>query len=233
MTVSLFSPPSKRRTAKRVHRVLCRRRDRLLDPVSLYTVRVMSTARALAGCAAAATLIAISFPAPADTTRASTGQGGRFLSTRAGVGLETPPGWSLSVHTGYPNVLCILIHPGGSRISVAVDRATAKDAAALVDENRPGLTAQGLAVDRVSSGPLGGLLVDARAPRHNQSLRQLYVVRNLTVGPDPRQAIILTLTTTPEQLASASAALDWVIAHLDLRTPVRPDDKPEKPDGGI
>ncbi|HEY5088646.1 MAG TPA: hypothetical protein VIK30_01685, partial [Polyangia bacterium] len=72
----------------------------------------MSTARAFAGCAAAATLIAISFPAPADT-----GQGGRFLSTRAGVGLETPPGWSLSLHTGYPDVLCVLIHPGGSRIS--------------------------------------------------------------------------------------------------------------------
>jgi hypothetical protein len=193
----------------------------------------MTTARALAGCAIAAALMAISSPAPADTTRASTGQSGRFLSTRAGVGLETPPGWSLSQHTGYPNVLCILIHPGGSRISVAVDRATAKDSAALVDENRPGLVAQGLTIDRVSSGPLGGLLVDARAPHRDQSLRQLYLVRDLTVGPDPRQAVILTLTTTREQLAAASSALDWVIAHLDLRAPVRPDDKSEKPDGGI
>jgi hypothetical protein len=139
----------------------------------------------------------------------------------------------LALHTGYPNVLCVLIHPGGSRISLAADRATAKDAATLVDENRPGLSAQELMVDRVSPGPLGGLLVDARAPRRNQSLRQLYLVRSLTVGPDPRQAVILTLTTTPEQLAAASGSLDWVIAHLELRAPVRPDDKPERPDGGL
>jgi hypothetical protein len=192
----------------------------------------MSTARALAGCAASAALLAICALARADTTPVGGGQTARFVNARAGLGLETPPGWALSRHTGYPNVLCILIHPGGSRISLAADRATAQDAAALVDENRPGLAAQGLTVDRVSPGPLGGLLLDARAPRRNQSLRQLYLVRALPGGPDPRQAIVLTLTTTPEQLATVSGSLDWVIAHLELRAPVRPDDKPDKPDGG-
>jgi hypothetical protein len=192
----------------------------------------MSTARGLATGATAAALIAICAVALADATPVAAGQPARFLSSRAGVGLETPPGWALSLHTGYPNVLCILIHPGGSRISLAADRATAPDVAALVDENRRGLAAQGLAVDRVSPGPLGGLLVDARAPRRNQSLRQLYLVRALGGGPDPRQAIILTLTTTPEQLAAASGSLDWVIAHLELQAPVRPDDKAERPDGG-
>jgi hypothetical protein len=192
----------------------------------------MSTARALATGATAAALIAVCAGAFADGTPVAGGQPGRFLSTRAGVGLETPPGWTLSLHTGYPNVLCILIHPGGSRISLAADRATAPNAAALVEENRPGLIAQGLTVDRVSPGPLDGLLVDARAPRRNQSLRQLYLVRALNAGPDPRQAILLTLTTTPEQLAAASGSLDWVIAHLELHAPVRPDDKAERPDGG-
>jgi hypothetical protein len=232
MTVNLFRPQKKRTAAKRVRSVVCRRRDRLLDPVSLYTGAAMSTVRALATGAAAA-LIAIGAGAFAGATPVAAGQSGRFLSTRAGVGLETPPGWALSLHTGYPNVLCILIHPGGSRISLAADRATAPDVAALVDENRPGLAAQGLTVDRVSPGPLGGILLDARAPRRNQSLRQLYLVRTLGGGPDPRQAIILTLTTTPEQLAAASGALDWVIAHLELQAPVRPDDKSERPDGGL
>jgi hypothetical protein len=192
----------------------------------------MRTVRALAGCATAAALIAIGTSAAGDPTAIATGREGRFLSARAGVGVETPPGWSLSLHTGYPMVLCILIHPGGSRISVAADHTPDKDAAALVEESRPGLAAQGLAIDRVSPGPLGGLWLDARAPRRNQSLRQLYLVRNLAGSPDPRQAIILTLTTTPEELAAVSGSLDWVIAHLDLRAPLRPDDKPERPDGG-
>jgi hypothetical protein len=193
----------------------------------------MSKLRVLAACVAAAASIATAIPSRADTPPVGARQPARFLSTRAGVGLETPPGWSLSLHTGYPNVLCVLIHPQGSRISLAVDRATAADSAALVAESRPGLAAQGLAIDRVSPGPLGGVLVDARAPRHNQSLRQLYLVRPVAGGPDPRQAIVLTLTTTADQLAAASGALDWVMAHLDLRAPVRPDDKTDRPDGGL
>ncbi|HZL20865.1 MAG TPA: hypothetical protein VFG23_24240 [Polyangia bacterium] len=193
----------------------------------------MSNLRMLAGCAAAAALIAPAIPARGDTTPVGARQPARFLSARAGVGLETPPGWSLSLHTGYPNVLCILVHPQGSRISVAVDRATAVDSTALLAENRPGLAAQGLTIDRVSPGPLGGVLVDARAPRHNQSVRQLYLVRSVAGGPDPRQAIVLTLTTTADQIAAASGALDWVMAHLDLRAPVRPDDEADRPDGGL
>jgi|HubBroStandDraft_6_1064221.scaffolds.fasta_scaffold88038_3 hypothetical protein len=195
----------------------------------------MTNLRALAGCAAAAALLASALPVRADTAPVGARQPARFLNVRAGVGLETPPGWNLSLHTGYPNVLCVLVHPQGSRISVAVDRATALDSAALVAENRPGLAAQGLTIDRVSPGPLGGVLVDARAPRHNQSLRQLYLVRPVAGGPDPRQAIVLTLTTSADQLAAVSGALDWVIAHLDLRAPILPDDKAadrDRPDGG-
>jgi hypothetical protein len=194
----------------------------------------MTNLRALAGCAAAAALLASALAARADSAPVGARQPARFLSARAGVGLETPPGWNLSLHTGYPNVLCVLVHPQGSRISVAVDRATALDSAALVAENRPGLAAQGLTIDRVSPGPLGGVLIDARAPRHNQALRQLYLVRPIAGGPDPRQAIVLTLTTSPDQLAAVSGALEWVIAHLDLRAPVLPDDKADRdrPDGG-
>ena len=158
----------------------------------------------------------------------------RFYSARAGVGLETPPGWSLSAHTGYLNILCLLVHPSGSRISLAVDAAvTAQDAAALADQSRPGLVAQGIEITGVAPGPRGGVVVDARVARRNQALRQLYLVRAVQGNPSGRQAIVLTLTTTPADLAAASGAFDWVIARLDLEAPLRSDDKHDHPDGGL
>src|SRR4029078_10746094 len=91
--------------------------------------------------------------------------------------VEAPPGWTFTQHTGYPTVVVALVHPGGSRISIAVDQTTLKDATALVDQSKPGLTAQGLTVDKVSPGPHNGGRGDARAARRNQALRQLYIVR--------------------------------------------------------
>ncbi|HVV52329.1 MAG TPA: hypothetical protein VHO06_21860 [Polyangia bacterium] len=183
--------------------------------------------------AAAAALLALGAAARSDGATANRDR--RFFSARAGVGLEAPPGWNLSLHTGYPTVLCLLIHPGGSRISLAVDAAvTAADAAALAAESRPGLAAQGIEVTGVAPGPRGGVLLEARFPRRNQALRQLYLVRAVEGGAPPaRQAVVLTLTTTPADLAAAGAALDWVIARLDLEKPLPPDDRPaDRPDGG-
>jgi hypothetical protein len=189
----------------------------------------MKRLRLAAACAAA-----LAIAAAARSEGASTNRERRFFSARAGVALEGPPGWTLSVHTGYPTVLCMLVHPGGSRISLAVDAAvTAHDAAALAAESRPGLTAQGIEVTAVSPGPRAGVLVDARVPRRNQVLRQLYLVRAVEGSPPARQAIVLTLTTTPADLPTAGAALDWVIARLDLTPPVRSDEKRDHPDGGL
>ena len=61
--------------------------------------------------------LALSIAAPSDA--APSNRERRFYSARAGVGLEAPPGWNLSAHTGYLNVLCLLVHPSGSRISLA------------------------------------------------------------------------------------------------------------------
>jgi hypothetical protein len=124
-------------------------------------------------------------------------------------------------------VLCALVHPGGSRISLAVDKTTVKDAAALVDQSKPGLAAQGLTIDRVVPGPHSGVQLDARAARRNQALRQLYVVRNLDNGPDGKQAVVVTLATPVAELAAASGPFDWVLAHLTFEAPVRPDAKPD------
>ncbi|MFL5305357.1 MAG: hypothetical protein ACJ8F1_09090 [Polyangia bacterium] len=154
----------------------------------------------------------------------------RFFSVRAGVGVEAPPGWTLSLHTGYPKILCLLVHPGGSRISLAVDDAvTATDAQALVAQSRPALTDQGIEVTAVTAGPRASVQVDERAVRRNQQLRQLYFVRPVPWG---RQAIVLTLTTTPADAAGALGSLEWAAARLELQAPVRPDDKHSTRDGG-
>jgi hypothetical protein len=131
-------------------------------------------------------------------------------------------------------VLVSLVHPGGSRISVAVDQTAVKDANALVEQSKPGLAAQGLTVDRISPGPHNGVQVEARAARRNQALRQLYLVRKIDSGPpEVRQAIVVTLATAAADLAAATGPFDWVLAHLTLETPVRPEAKAEsKPDAG-
>jgi len=182
----------------------------------------------------AALALALALSSAARSDGAASNRERRFYSARAGVAMEAPPGWSLSSHTGYPSILCLLVHPSGSRISLAVDAAvTAQDAAALAEQSRPGLAAQGIELAGVAPGPRGGVLVDARVARRNQALRQLYLVRTVEGNPAWRQAIVLTLTTTPADLAAASGAFDWVIARLELQVPVRPDDKHDHPDGGV
>ena len=151
----------------------------------------------------------------------------RFFSARDGVGLEAPNGWALSTHTGYPTVLVAFVHPGGSRISMAVDRTKLATAAALADQNRPGLLGQGFTLDRVAPGPQGGVRVDARAPRRNQVVRQLYVVRELEGVRNGHQAIVVSLAAPADQLAAVGAAFDWTLAHLALEAPVQLDDKPD------
>ena len=176
---------------------------------------------------AVALAITVAASAFVDAAQSSSGKERRFFSARQGVGVEAPPGWALSQHTGYPTVLVALVHPGGSRISLAVDKTTVKDATALVEQSKPGLAAQGLTIDRVVPGPHNGVQLDARAARRNQALRQLYVVRNLDNGPDGKQAVVITLATPVAELPAASGPFDWVLAHLTFEAPVRPDARPD------
>lgn len=185
----------------------------------------MKRARALGWTAAATVAVAVAL-----LPRVQAARDRQFFSARAGVGVEAPPGWTLSLHTGYPKILCLLLHPGGSRVSLAVDDAvTAADAPALVEQTRPALAAEGLEIAAVTAGPRGSAQVDARAPRRNQQLRQLYWVRSVPWG---RQAIVLTLTASPADAAAAYGSLDWVAAHLDLQPPVRRESSRATPDGG-
>ena len=160
----------------------------------------------------------------------------RFFSARLGVGVEAPVGWTLSLHTGYPEILVVLRHPDGSRISLSAASTTAADAHALVEQSRRGLEAQHLAITRVAAGPRGGLLVDTRSVGRAAELRQYYLVR--AAGAGKRQGVVLTLTTRTETLASAGPAFDAAVAGLQLELPAgaevaKPDDgKPgeAKPD---
>jgi len=182
---------------------------------------------------AVALAITVAASAFVDAAQSSSGKERRFFSARQGVGVEAPPGWTLSQHTGYPTVLVALVHPGGSRISLAVDRTTVKDANALVEQSKPGLLAQGLTIERVAPGPHGGVQLEARAARRNQALRQLYIVRKVEGAPDERQAVVVTLATPLADLAAANGPFDWVLAHLTFEAPIRPEAKPDaKPDAG-
>lgn len=155
----------------------------------------------------------------------------RFFNAREGVGVEAPVGWALSLHTGYPEILCVLLHPDGSRISLSAAPTKAADAKALVEQSRRGLEAQHLVIARVGPGPRGGLAVDARGAGSGaelRELRQLYLVR--PAGAGRTQAIVLTLSTRAATLAADGPAFDWVVAHLALETPTGAEEP--RPDAG-
>ncbi|HXJ19574.1 MAG TPA: hypothetical protein VMT03_05015 [Polyangia bacterium] len=178
----------------------------------------------------AAAILAIAALSFATIRGASGARERQFFSARAGVGVQAAPGWTLSLHTGYPKILCLLVHPGGSRISLAVDdSAGAPTAVALAEQNRPGLAAQGLEVVAVAPAPRDTAVLDARSDRRHQVVRQIYLVRDVPWG---RQAIVLTLTAPVADASGANSALDWVAAHLDLEPPPPRDDHREHRDAG-
>jgi hypothetical protein len=152
----------------------------------------------------------------------------RFFSALKGVGIEAPVGWTLSLHTGYPEILVVLLHPDGSRISLSAAPTKAADAKTLAEQSRHGLEAQHLAVTRVAPGPRGGVLVDAKGAEHAAELRQLYLVR--PAGAGKNQGVVLTLVARAEALAAAGPAFVWVMEHLALEAPAGADEA--SPDAG-
>jgi hypothetical protein len=152
----------------------------------------------------------------------------RFFNARYGVGVDAPPGWTLSQHTGYPNILVVLLHPNGGRISVSAALTPALDAQSLAEQNRHGLEAQHFVIARAGAGPRGGVQVDAHSNTRSDLLRQLYLVR--PIGKGIRQAIVLTLVARSETLTALAPGFDWAVAHLALEPPTGTDDV--RPDAG-
>jgi hypothetical protein len=142
----------------------------------------------------------------------------RFFSARHGVGIETPVGWSLSKHTGFPDVLAVLLHPSGGRLSLSAAPTIAPTAQALADQSRRGLEAQKLAIARVGAGARGGVELQARNAARRETLRQLYLVRPVNGGA--RQAVVLTLVAPDDAFVSLSPTFEWAAAHLALEAPL-------------
>jgi hypothetical protein len=168
----------------------------------------------------------------ADAAKSATSHDRRFFSAKHGVGVEAPNGWTLSQHTGYPTILVVLLHPDGSRISLSAAPTPARDSAALAEQNCRGLAAQKMSLTRQSAGPRSGVLVEAKRADRDELVRQLYIVRALPDGS--RQAVVLTLATRSDHLATASAGFDWSVAHLLLEAPGGQLDKDDQaPDAGV
>src|SRR4051812_5296476 len=102
MTVSLFSEHNQSTLAS-----VLAQRSVSLDRVSRCSY-TGGTMRALLAAAAIAIVVAAS--AFADTARTGSSRERRYFSARHGVGIEAPPGWTLTQHTGYPTVLVALVH---------------------------------------------------------------------------------------------------------------------------
>jgi hypothetical protein len=139
----------------------------------------------------------------------------RFISARHGLSVEAPPGWTLSTHTGFPTVLVLLLHPDGSRISVAASETPASDARALVELNRKALEQQNLKVLAVRAGARDGVEIETETLDHAEAIVQLYIVRTV-LADRPRQAVVVSLIAPAGTLAAHRSELDYVIARLGL-----------------
>jgi hypothetical protein len=143
-----------------------------------------------------------------------------LTNMRTGVSVEAPAGWTLSQHTGYADTVVLLLHPDGSRISIAAAATSARDATALFELNRPGLVAQGLIVSVIGSGARESFGVDLTAPSRPDKIRQLYFVRTVPAG---RQALVLTLVCRASAFVARASALDFVVTRMALEDPTLPD----------
>jgi hypothetical protein len=167
-----------------------------------------------------AALLAISGPAAGATKER------RFTSAKLGVTVEAPGGWTMSLHTGYPNIIAVLLHPSGSRLSVAISPTAARSSQELADQNRRGVEAQGLSVGAIGNSSASGIILDAQSPTRDEAVRQYYLVRETT---PTRQALVVTLTTRKALLASMVVALDFVVSHLALESPQSDSPPPSSP----
>lgn len=169
--------------------------------------------RYTAAAVLAATLIAAALDAPTN----GAGKDRRYTNTKFGVTVDAPTGWSLSPHTGYPDILVVLVHPGGARISLAASTTALASARDLVEQNRRGLEAQGLTITNTTPAARDGVIIDAQSKTGADHIRQYYVLRT---GEDKaRQALVLTLTTPSALLSTTQPTFGALVAKLLTDTP--------------
>jgi hypothetical protein len=186
-----------------------------MQPREMRSRAKPSGATARARIATSALAVALVASLLAGPVRAGGPTDRRFVSARNGITVEAPMGWTLSTHTGFPNILVLLLHPDGSRISIAVSETQAKDAREVAEPNRRVLERQTGSAVTAKAGARNGVELDGQASGRNEAIVQLYLVRAL--APEgPRQAIVVSLFASESALALRRADLDFVIGKLGL-----------------
>jgi len=185
------------------------------DAGDVYTHVMRSRSITRARIATSALAVALAASLLAAPARAIGPTDRRFVSARNGIAVEAPTGWTMSTHTGFPNILVLLLHPDGSRISVAVSETQARDAREVAEPNRRALEKQTGSAVTARAGARNGVELDGQTAGRHEAIVQLYLVRAL--APEgPRQAIVVSLIAPQSALAFRRADLDFVIGKLGL-----------------
>jgi hypothetical protein len=166
----------------------------------------------------------------------------RHLSdARWGVGIDTPPGWSVSQRTGFAETVFLLLFPDGSRISLSAEKTAARSSSEVLETNRRALARQGFGGISTATGPGDWRTLDFEVPQdggkppqndkpradkprednreeldHLDRVRQLYLVRpgSGPAGPAPGISIVLTLTAPARSFPAHLADLSFVVDRI-------------------
>jgi hypothetical protein len=89
----------------------------------------------------------------------------RHLSdARWGIGIDTPPGWSVSQRTGFAETIFLLLFPDGSRISLSAEKTAAHSTSEVLETNRRALARQGFGGISTATGPGDWRTLDFEVP---------------------------------------------------------------------
>jgi hypothetical protein len=176
----------------------------------------------------------------------------RHLSdARWGIGIDTPPGWSVSQRTGFAETVFLLLFPDGSRISLSAEKTAAHSSSEVLETNRRALVRQGFGGISTATGPGDWRTLDFEVPEddgkqpqhdkpktdkadklredhrdppdHLDRVRQLYLVRpGSPAGPAAGTSVVLTLTAPARSFGAHVADLGFVVERITFEAPVPP-----------
>ncbi len=87
-----------------------------------------------------------------------------LTDARWGIGIDTPPGWSVSQRTGFAETVFLLLFPDGSRISLSAEKTAAHSASEVLETNRRALARQGFGGISTATGPGDWRTLDFEVP---------------------------------------------------------------------
>ena len=137
----------------------------------------------------------------------------RANNAQLGISVEVPSGWVLSQRTGYSEMIFLLTHPDGSRISLSAQKALGAKASDILAQNKAGLAKQGFTENAAPRERGEWLVLDMDAPGNEKRLRQFYLLRK-TAGA--AQALVLTLVSPAKFFTPHLTDIDFFIERMSL-----------------